>query len=198
MTEHRTPESAVPVSSSEAGEQNPGTQASASESTLLDGATSQLDTVIRDIEDQQKIAGDRAASLDARLEAYEDIIDSEVGDTQLARARNLERQTGLRQVYLKFEGGNPTGTQKDRIAFAQAQDALRRGFDTLTLATCGNYGAAVALAASLAGLRCVVYVPAEYHTKRTSEMVEFGAEIVRVPGDYESAVRISQERAADG
>ena len=66
-------------------------------------------------------------SLEERLEAFEDIIDSEVGDTNLTRARNIERGTGLRQLYLKFDGGNPTGTQKDRIAFAQSMDALRRG-----------------------------------------------------------------------
>ncbi len=64
-----------------------------------------------------------------RLEAFEDIIDSEVGDTSLTRARNVEREFGIRQLYLKFDGGNPTGTQKDRIAFAQVEDALRRGFD---------------------------------------------------------------------
>ena len=93
--------------------------------------------------------------METRLEAFEDIVDSEVGDTQLVRARNIERHVGLRQIFLKFEGGNPTGTQKDRIAFAQAMDALRRGYDTVTVATCGNYGAAVSLAASLAGLRCL-------------------------------------------
>ena len=65
--------------------------------------------------------------MEQRLEAYEDIIDSEVGDTAFIRARNIERETGLRQIFLKFEGGNPTGTQKDRVAFAQAMDALRQG-----------------------------------------------------------------------
>ena len=55
-------------------------------------------------------------------------IDSEVGDTTLTRARNVEREVGVRQIFLKFEGGNPTGTQKDRIAFAVCHDALRRGF----------------------------------------------------------------------
>ena len=94
------------------------------------------------------------------MESFEIILDSEVGDTNLTRARNIEREIGLRQVYLKFEGGNPTGTQKDRIAFAQALDALRRGYDEITVASCGNYGTAVALAASLAGLRCLIYIPA--------------------------------------
>jgi threonine synthase len=129
------------------------------------------------------------------LEAYEDIVDSEVGDTTLSRARNIEREVGLRQIYLKFEGGNPTGTQKDRIAFAQAMDALRRGFDAITVATCGNYGVAVALAASMAGVHCTICIPEGYHTKRVQEMLDHGAEIVRVPGDYENAVMVSRAKA---
>jgi threonine synthase len=84
----------------------------------------------------------------------------------LSRSRNIEREVGLRQPYLKFEGGNPTGAQKDRIAFAQAMDALRWGFEAITVATCGNYGVAMALAASIAGLRCIIYIPEGYHTKR--------------------------------
>ena len=106
------------------------------------------------------------APLEVRLEAFEDIIDSEVGDTGETRARHLEREIQLRQLYLKFEGGNPTGTQKDRIAFAQVMDALRRGFDTITVASCGNYGVATALAARLARISCKVLIPAGYHTAR--------------------------------
>ena len=135
------------------------------------------------------------ASLEERLEAFEDIIDSEVGDTSETRARHLERETGLRQLYLKFEGGNPTGTQKDRIAFAQVDDALRRGFDAISVATCGNYGAAVALAASMAGLRCLIYIPAGFHTRRLEEMSRLQAEIIRVEGDYEAAVEFSRREA---
>ncbi|HXI02961.1 MAG TPA: pyridoxal-phosphate dependent enzyme [Candidatus Saccharimonadales bacterium] len=149
-----------------------------------------------DLTSQQKIAVDRSLPVERRVEAFEDIVESDVGDTSLSRARNLEREIGLRQIYLKFEGDNPTGTQKDRIAFIQARDALRRGYDTITVATCGNYGAAVALAASLSGLRCVVYVPETYHTRRQQEIEQLGAAIVRVPTDYEGAVALSQERAA--
>ena len=126
---------------------------------LMDGATGESLQVIRELEEQRKISADLNMPLDERLEAYEDIFDSQVGDTSLVRARNIERQVGLRQIFLKFEGGNPTGTQKDRIAFAQAMDALRRGFDTITLATCGNYGVAIALAASFAGLKCRICIP---------------------------------------
>ncbi len=161
----------------------------------LDGATANPVPIAPDVDFRTAAASDLAIPLDERIEAYEDLIDSEVGDTTLARARNLERGTGIRQLYLKFEGGNPTGTQKDRIAFSQAMDALRRGFDSITLATCGNYGAAMAVAAKRAGLRCLVYLPETYHTRRIGEIIAGGAEIVRSPGDYEHALELSRERA---
>lgn len=164
-------------------------------SSLLDGAEGRLPLAELELDQRQRIAADRSYPLEARLEAYEDIVDSDVGDSNLARARNIEREIGLRQIYLKFEGSNPSGTQKDRIAFAQVMDALRRGFDTVTTATCGNYGAALAPAATLAGLRCVTYLPQSYHTKRLDEMVAAGAEIVRIDGDYEATVTASRERA---
>ena len=144
----------------------------------------------------QRIATDAHYPLLERVAAFEDLIDAEVGDTDLTRVRNIERETNLRQLYVKFEGGNPSGTQKDRIAFAQAKDALRRGFDCMTLATCGNYGAATALAASLAGIRCIVYIPEEYAAKRLPEMTRYNAEIVRVSGDYEAAVQASSDAAS--
>jgi threonine synthase len=163
--------------------------------SLLDGAASLAPMMDPELEEQKEVARDTSRPLEERLEAFEDIIDSEIGDTTLSRARNIEREKGLRQIYLKFEGGTPTGTQKDRIAFAQAMDGMRRGFDAITMATCGNYGAAMALAASLAGLKCLVYIPEGFHTKRVEEMLGLGAHIIRVPGDYENAVKISREKA---
>jgi len=153
----------------------------------------EIKTVVRAVHSQAKIAANTRRPLEERLLAYEDIIDSEIGDTSLVRARNIERDVGLRQIYLKFEGGNPSGTQKDRIAFAQVLDAMRRGFDTISVATCGSYGVAASLAASMAGLKCVVYIPAAYHSNRVQEMTNLGAEIRRVPGDYEQAVVVSKE-----
>ena len=162
---------------------------------LLDGADSSLAGIEVDLAAVRKICSDPSRPLAVRLEAYEDVFESEVGDTILSRARNVEREVDLRQIYLKFEGDNPSGTQKDRIAFAQATDALRRGFDAITVATCGNYGVAVSFAAALAGLRCIVYVPESYHTRRTQEMAQYGAEVRRVPGDYEHVVSVSRDFA---
>lgn len=163
--------------------------------SLLDGAKSQIPFIAPELESQRKIAADKTRSLEERLEALEDIIDSEIGDTNLTRARNIEREFGLRQIFLKFEGTTPTGTQKDRIAFAQVMDAMRRGYDTITVATCGNYGAAISLAASIAGLGCEIYIPMNYHTSRIKELEENNARIVRVSGDYENAVIVSQDVA---
>lgn len=162
---------------------------------LMDGAVGEVDNTIRDVDAQRRIAIDSDKPLALRLEAYEDIIDSQVGDTNMVRARNIEREMGLRQIFLKFEGGNPTGTQKDRIAFAQAMDALRRGFETVTVATCGNYGVAVAMACSLSGLRSLIFIPETYHTRRVHEMISLGARIRTVAGDYEAAVEAARSHA---
>ena len=164
---------------------------------LLDGARAQVPMVAQEMLSRREVASDPSRSVEERLEALEDIFDSEVGDTSLSRARNLERLSGLRQVYLKFEGGNPTGTQKDRIAFAHVMDAVRRGFDVITAATCGNYGAALALAASMAGLRAMIYIPEGFHTRRIKEMKDLGAELSWVPGDYENTVSFSIQAAQD-
>jgi len=164
---------------------------------LIDGASGFGFAISGETRELTKVVYDGSNPLIDRLEAFEDIMNIEVGDTSLGRARNLERESGIRQLYLKFEGGNPTGTQKDRIAFAQSLDALRRGYETITLATCGNYGVACALAAKLAGLRCVICIPEEYHSQRLKEMTNLGAEILRTPGTYEESVEFSKKLAQE-
>jgi len=55
---------------------------------------------------------------------------------------------------------------------------------------------AMALAASFAGIKCIIFIPETYHTKRVEEIEKAGAEIRRVPGDYEHSVDVSVEFAA--
>ncbi len=162
---------------------------------LKDGVKTAENKVSSETKKLGEFVRDKSKSLVDRLESYEDIINLEVGDTGLQRAKSLEREFDIRQVYVKYEGDNPTGTQKDRIAFAQVYDALRREFDTLALATCGNYGVAMALAANLAGIHCKIYIPESYHTERISEMKGLQAEIIRLPGSYEDVVKKSSELA---
>jgi threonine synthase len=163
--------------------------------TLLDGAIPGITGVSSESLVLSQDVKDKNLTLVDRVESFEDIINLEVGDTAFTRARNLERELGIRQLYLKFEGNNPTGTQKDRIAFHQCHDALRRGFDTITLATCGNYGASIALASQLAGMSCIVYIPENYHTERVREMERHGAMVFRHKGGYEESVRHSVKQA---
>ncbi len=163
---------------------------------LLDGVKSvdiRISREVRSLSDQMK---NRELSLVDRNECFEDIISLEVGDTSLNRVRNLERELDIRQLYIKYEGENPSGTQKDRIAFAQVHDAFRRSYDVVALATCGNYGVAMAYAAYLAGIRCKIYIPESYHTERVREMEKFEAEIIRLPGSYEDTVTQSSLIAA--
>lgn len=119
------------------------------------------------------------------------------GDTLFSRVRNVESELGFRRVWVKFEGSNPTGTQKDRVAQAFYADAHAKGYRVVTLATCGNFGAAIAYACSQNGLRPALFVPTDYHTQRVVEMERLGARVIRVPGSYEDAVATSRRAAAE-
>jgi len=162
---------------------------------ILDGVKSADIKITKEVNSLSNMVKDTKLSIVDRIESFEDIISLEIGDTSLKRARNLEREFNIRQLYIKYEGDNPSGTQKDRIAFAQVHDAIRRDFDIISLATCGNYGVAVAYAAYLAGIKCKIFIPESYHTERLKEMEVFDAEIIRLPGTYEDTVTQSSELA---
>lgn len=117
------------------------------------------------------------------------------GRTALLRGRNVERALGLERIHFKFEGGNPTGSQKDRAAFELVRKAAHEGYEVITLATCGNFGVAVASAAQHSSLRTLIFLPERYHARRLAEMTHLGAEVIRVDGDYEAAVARSREAA---
>lgn len=155
---------------------------------LLDGAKTNPFPLSKEAEELSQLIKDNNLSLVDRLEYFEDITNIEIGDTNLNRARSYERKFDFRQFLIKFEGNNPTGTQKDRIAFAQVHDAIRRGFDVISVATCGNYGASIAFAAYLGGLRCNIFIPESFQTSRVKDMEQFGAKIIRYPGSYEETV----------
>ena len=164
---------------------------------LLDGVKSAEIKIAKEVSSLSEMVKDPNLSMVDRIESYEDIISIEIGDTSLNRARNLERELNIKQLYIKYEGENPSGTQKDRIAFAQVHDAFRRGFNVISLATCGNYGVAVSYAAFLAGLECKIFIPESYHTERIKEMQNFNAQIIRLPGTYEDTVMESSKIALE-
>jgi len=111
----------------------------------------------------------------------------------MIRDKNLERLLNIQgELYLEFEGANPTGTQKDRIAVIHARLAKELNYDVITVGSCGNYGVAIAYFAKLFGLKAVVVIPKGYHATRFHEFEEYGARIVRIEGMYEDAVTYSK------
>ncbi|MBO3763027.1 MAG: pyridoxal-phosphate dependent enzyme [Thermoproteota archaeon] len=99
------------------------------------------------------------------------------------------------RLYVKFEGLNPTGTQKDRIARLHVSAAKKQGYYGITAGTCGNYGASIAYYAKLYGLKAKIFVPFDFHPTRLEKYASSNVEIVRVKGYYEEAVAKSIEFA---
>ena len=107
----------------------------------------------------------------------------------------LEEFLSVEKIYVDYEGVNPTGTHKDRIARAHARVAMEEGFPGITIGTCGNYGVSIAYYSAIRALKAVIFVPVGYTLGRLSEMKALGAEVIRVPGTYEDAVEASRRFA---
>ncbi len=118
-----------------------------------------------------------------------------VGDTPLQKAPRLAEAVGLPDLRIKLEGANPTGTQKDRIARLEVGSAAAQGSAGVSVASCGNFGVAIAHAAYVHELPCHVFVPEDFSGERVALMENLGAEVHRVPGSYEDAVRASRDHA---
>jgi threonine synthase len=124
-------------------------------------------------------------------------ISYRIGNTPFVRSRNIMSSIEPRRIYLKFEGGNPTGTQKDRASLACLRQAKEMDYNALAIATCGNFGASFAYLARGFGLTTHVYIPANYRTERVEEIANLGGVIHRVEGTYEDVVHYSSVEAKD-
>ena len=80
------------------------------------------------------------------------------GDTPLIPMPRLGKELGC-ELYVKFEGLNPTGSFKDRGMTAAISEAVGRGAETVICASTGNTAASAAAYAARAGLRAVVLIP---------------------------------------
>ncbi len=125
-----------------------------------------------------------------------ELISHGIGDTIFTRSRNLERLLGYSNIYLKFEGGNPTGTMKDRASYACLKLAKEREFSELVVASCGNFGASYVTIARMFGIKVHVFIPEKYRTPRIAGMEKMGGIIHRAPGTYEDVVVASSEEAS--
>ena len=88
----------------------------------------------------------------------------------------------MRTVWLKDDTRNPTLSFKDRVVAMAAARAVEFGFDTLACASTGNLAGATAAAAAAAGLRSVVFIPADLEPAKVAHALAYGATVVPVRG----------------
>jgi threonine synthase len=122
-------------------------------------------------------------------------VDIGAGCTPLIRAERLGRILGLDNLYLKNDCVNPTYSFKDRVVAVASSRAVELGLDTFACASTGNLASAVAAAASVAGLRCYVLVPADLEINKVINALVYGPNLVQVDGTYDQVNRLCSELA---
>jgi len=113
------------------------------------------------------------------------------GDTPLVRCRELEREIGCGELYLKLEGCNPTGSFKDRGMVVAVAKALEAGSKAVMCASTGNTSASTAAYAAYCGLKAIVIVPkGMIALGKLAQAIVYGAKIVAVDGNFDQALKI--------
>ncbi|MBO3770068.1 MAG: threonine synthase [Thermoproteota archaeon] len=126
------------------------------------------------------------------------IITLNEGNTPLVKAENLGRKIGLRNLYVKFEGANPTGSFKDRGMTVGVSIALKFGQKSVACASTGNTSASMAAYAARAGLKSFVFLPDGYVAAgKLLQAIAHGATIVKVRGNFDDALRILLSHSAE-
>ncbi len=126
------------------------------------------------------------------------IVSLEEGSTPLIHSPWLSDLAGRdANVYVKFEGLNPTGSFKDRGMTMAISKALERGATAVICASTGNTSAAAAAYAARAGIRCAVLLPAGKIAKgKLLQAFIYGADIVSIRGNFDQALRLVREFGA--
>ena len=110
------------------------------------------------------------------------------GNTPLLDAPHVSALLG-REVLLKFEGANPTGSFKDRGMTLAISKALESGASAVVCASTGNTSASAAAYAARAGIECVVVLPAgKVALGKMAQAVRHGARIVTGAGSFDEAL----------
>ncbi|HEX3508193.1 MAG TPA: threonine synthase [Candidatus Dormibacteraeota bacterium] len=116
-------------------------------------------------------------------------IDLHEGSTPLVPSRNIGRALGLKNLYFKYEGLNPTGSFKDRGMVVAVAKALEAGSRVLMCASTGNTSASMAAYAARAGVRAIVVVPSgEIAMNKLSQALMYGAKVIALKGTFDSAL----------
>jgi threonine synthase len=117
------------------------------------------------------------------------------GDTPLILAPTLSERTGA-EVWLKFEGANPTGSFKDRGMTVAVSAAVQEGAEAVICASTGNTAASAAAYAARAGLRGAVIVPeGKIAAGKLAQALIHGAKVIALQGNFDQALALVRELA---
>ncbi len=119
------------------------------------------------------------------------------GGTPLVRSDSLSAETSC-EVFLKYEGANPTGSFKDRGMTVAISKALEEGSKAVVCASTGNTSASAAAYAAKAGLTCAVLVPkGKIALGKMAQTLIHGARVLEVNGNFDESLRLAQGLAGD-
>src|SRR4030067_201857 len=117
------------------------------------------------------------------------------GDTPLAPAPNLARSIAPgTEIYLKYEGLNPTGSFKDRGMTMAVSMAKAKGADSVICASTGNTSASAAAYAARAGMKAYVLIPeGKIALGKLSQAMIHGAQVIQILGNFDEALGLVRE-----
>lgn len=119
------------------------------------------------------------------------------GNTPLIRLNNIPRDIGYEgEIYVKYEGLNPTGSFKDRGMTMAVTQAVSQGSQAIICASTGNTSAAAAAYAARAGITAFVLIPdGKIAMGKLAQALMHGAVVVQIKGNFDDGMRLVKEVA---
>lgn len=116
------------------------------------------------------------------------------GGTPLYRLGRLAEEMGAKEVYVKHEGMNPTGSFKDRGMTVGVTKALELGMSTVACASTGNTSASLAIYGAKAGIPAVVLLPAgKVALGKVAQALMHGARVLTIRGNFDEALTLVRD-----
>ena len=113
------------------------------------------------------------------------------GGTSLNKCLRLSEEIGLKNLYVKNEGENPTGSFKDRGMTVGVTKAVELGMTKVACASTGNTSASLAAYAARAGIECIVLIPSgKVAFGKLTQAIIHGAKVIQIRGNFDEALRI--------
>ncbi|MBW4029222.1 MAG: pyridoxal-phosphate dependent enzyme, partial [Acidobacteria bacterium] len=124
-------------------------------------------------------------------------VDLGAGWTPLRRATRLGEVLGVKELWLKDDTRNPTGSFKDRVVSVALSSARRLGFTTAACASTGNLATSVAAHAAFIGWPSVTIIPSDLEKSKIAMTAIFGGTVLGVEGNYDDVNRLCVELVAE-